>query len=172
MDSALIPVVVAAVAAIFGFIGVVVGGIITGYFTNRGERIRGEKEAALDGAKRQDDRRLDRDKFERQTLVALQDAAGALARAATMAVRTGPHRVRNEITDAEMDARRLVSTLRSNVADEQIRTLAASLIDAAHTATNAADHSVAGQALIEMAAAEKRLSERAGDMILKTFRAN
>jgi hypothetical protein len=61
-------------AAVWGFIGVVTGGLITGIVTVISERMRADKEAALDSAKRQDDRRIGSDAFQRQTLLALQEA--------------------------------------------------------------------------------------------------
>ena len=60
--------------AIWGFIGVVVGGLIAGTIAIVAERIRGANEASLDGARRQDDRRLGRDDSQRETLLRLQDA--------------------------------------------------------------------------------------------------
>ena len=65
-------------AAIWGFIGVVVGGLITGLVSIRLETIRADKEAAFDSAKRSDDRQLGRDAFTRDTLLNLQDAFGVL----------------------------------------------------------------------------------------------
>ena len=64
--------------AIWAVVGLLLGSLITGYFANRRERIRADREAALDGAKRQDDRRLGRDSFQRESLLALQDAMNTL----------------------------------------------------------------------------------------------
>lgn len=58
--------------AIWGFIGVVVGAVITGFVTIRAESLRAEKAAALDTARRDADRRLARDEFQRENLLALQ----------------------------------------------------------------------------------------------------
>ena len=45
---------------------------MTGWFTIRAESVRADRESKLDSAKRLDNRRLDRDRFQRETLLALQ----------------------------------------------------------------------------------------------------
>jgi hypothetical protein len=67
-------------APFWGFVGVLAGGLITGIVTIRAESIRADKVAALDSAKRQDDRQLKRDDIQRQTLLDLQEAVGAWMR--------------------------------------------------------------------------------------------
>ena len=78
MADSWVPVVVGIVAAVFGFIGVIIGGVVTGWFTIRAERVRADKAEAVDSARRRDERLLDRDNFQRATLLGLQDVAGEL----------------------------------------------------------------------------------------------
>ncbi len=61
-------------AAVWGVVGVIVGGLITGFVTIRAESIRADKAAKLDSAKRQDDRRIASDAFQRENLLKLQEA--------------------------------------------------------------------------------------------------
>jgi hypothetical protein len=61
-------------AAVWGFLGVVVGGALTGAITIWAQHLRGRQEADLDTAKRQAERRLDRDAFQQANLVELQVA--------------------------------------------------------------------------------------------------
>lgn len=61
-------------AAVWGFLGVVVGGALTGAITIWVQYLRGRQEADLDTAKRQAERRLDRDSFQQANLVELQVA--------------------------------------------------------------------------------------------------
>jgi hypothetical protein len=68
-------------AAIWGFVGVLAGGIITGFVTIRAESMRADKEASLDSAKRQNDRKIVSDNFQRENLLSLQDAFDALTAA-------------------------------------------------------------------------------------------
>jgi Na+/glutamate symporter len=46
MADSWVPVVVVIVAAVFGFVGVIIGGIVTGWFTIRAERLRAEQAEA------------------------------------------------------------------------------------------------------------------------------
>ena len=78
MADSWVPVAVAIVAAVFGFIGVIIGGVVTGWFTVRAERVRADKAVAFDSAKRRHERLLERDNFQRATLLGLQDVAGGL----------------------------------------------------------------------------------------------
>lgn len=56
-----------------GLLGVIVGAVIAGTVTIGGELLRGRQAAALDRAKRDDDRRIDSVTFQRQTLLELQE---------------------------------------------------------------------------------------------------
>jgi hypothetical protein len=59
--------------AIWGFVGVVVGSLITAIVTIGGELLRGRHESLLDTKKRQDDRHIESDRIQRETLLELQD---------------------------------------------------------------------------------------------------
>ena len=78
MADSWVPVVLVIVAAVFGFVGVIIGGIVTGWFTIRAERLRAEQAEAVGSARRRDERLLDRDNFQRATLLGIQDVAGGL----------------------------------------------------------------------------------------------
>jgi hypothetical protein len=116
--------------AVWGFIGVVVGGLITGLVTIFAESIRADKAAALDGAKRQDDRQIGRDAFQRQNLLDLQVALAAFGRAEgkanfadTMSLReTGGLRQYPDDISAEMfEANRQLAFLTERVSDDDLR---------------------------------------------------
>jgi hypothetical protein len=68
--------------AIWGFIGVVIGGLIT----IAAEWIRGHSASGLDSAKRADDRRLSRDAFQRENLLRLQERLAEWMRAEARAM--------------------------------------------------------------------------------------
>jgi hypothetical protein len=57
--------------AVWGFVGVVVGGFLTAAVTLGAEVVRGRHEFGRDDAKRQTDRQLAHDDFQRETLLAL-----------------------------------------------------------------------------------------------------
>ena len=61
-------------SAVWGVIGVLAGVVITGVVTLRAEIIRADRAETLDRWKRQDDRRLGRDDFQRTTMIDLQQA--------------------------------------------------------------------------------------------------
>jgi len=67
-------------AAIWGFIGVLVGGAVA----IAAEYMRGRAAASLDAAKRRDDRQIGKDAFQRETLLALQEALVAFQRAVAL----------------------------------------------------------------------------------------
>jgi hypothetical protein len=67
--------------AVWGVIGVIVGGLITSSVTLGAEIVRGRNAASLDRKKRDDDRQLARDAFQRETLLALQEALNRWMRA-------------------------------------------------------------------------------------------
>ena len=60
-------------AGFWGFVGVVVGSVITAIVTMGGEVLRGRNDFMLDSKKRQDDRRIESDRLQRETLLELQD---------------------------------------------------------------------------------------------------
>jgi len=61
-------------AAAWGFLGVVIGGVVTGAITIWAQYLRGRQEADLDSAKRQDQQRTGRDGFQQANLLELQVA--------------------------------------------------------------------------------------------------
>ncbi len=183
MDDAWLPVVLALVAAVFGFIGVVIGGIVTGYSTVRAERVRAENAAAIDNAKRRDDRALGRDNFQRETLLALQDVASELVTLATQVNRvdetsfakTGKWpsgRTRAEITPDHLDARLSLRKLQSRVVDDEVRRLVDSMLATDAAVSAATDPEAARRSLADIQANERRLIARSGELILQAFRAD
>jgi hypothetical protein len=70
-------------AAAWGFVGVVVGGLLTGIVSIAAEWLRGKHESNLDSAKRTDDRRLAREAFQRENLLAIQERLAEWMRAET-----------------------------------------------------------------------------------------
>ena len=168
--------------AIWGFVGVVIGGIITGLVTLGAEKLRADKAAALDSSKRQDDRRVAHDNFQRETLLALQDAVQDLARATiqihhhdVMTARSekpwGSTLVGVEISAAHLQAHRRLTTLRSRVADSQIRERTTSLLDRSIFTIGAKDQETAEQASFELGVYADRVLERSGELIRATYRA-
>jgi hypothetical protein len=61
-------------SAVWGFLGVVIGGVVTGAITIWAQLLRGRQEAELDSAKRTDDRRAGREGFQQANLLELQIA--------------------------------------------------------------------------------------------------
>lgn len=61
-------------SAVWGFLGVVIGSVLTGGLTLWAQWLRGRQDADLDSAKRQDDRRLGRERFQQANLLELQVA--------------------------------------------------------------------------------------------------
>jgi len=111
-------------AATWGFVGVIVGGLITGLLTLGVELIRANRAAALDGAKRRDDRQLGRDQFQRETLLELQ---GAVTNFATALGRLHSVRTPEAVAEASRAAL-LVGTLGSRVDDDLVRTASDKLV--------------------------------------------
>jgi hypothetical protein len=111
-------------AATWGFVGVIVGGLVTGLLTLGVELIRANRAAALDGAKRRDDRQLGRDQFQRETLLELQ---GAVTNFATALGRLHSVRTPEAVAEASRAAL-LVGTLGSRVDDDLVRTASDKLV--------------------------------------------
>lgn len=131
-------------SALWGFVGVVIGGLITGGITLLAERQRQRSEAALDSIERHDDRQLALDELQRQTLTKLQAAANERAR------------LEFANTPQESAAWALnVDTLTSRVVDSEARRLATEMQDASGD----------GAILASM-----RFVERAGELIRATYR--
>jgi hypothetical protein len=183
MADSWVPVVVAIVAAVFGFIGVIIGGTVTGWFTIRAERVRADKAEAVDSARRRDDRLLDRDNFQRATLLALQDVSGALVTLAAevfandsaafaKAGKWPIGRARAETTPRHLDARLTLRKLQSRVVDEEVRGLVEAMLASDAAVSAASDPESARRALADTQASERRLIARSGELILQAFRAD
>ena len=156
--------------AVWGFVGVIVGGLITGLVTVWAEKIRAEKVAALDSAKRQDDRRLSRDNFQRETLLALQDAVGDVnAMMVRYRVRLDGHAPDADTSDLYRIATGKVITLRSRIGDEQIRDAAGAFIQTAGQMTGTLDAATSDEALGRAAGHARRVLDRSGELIQATF---
>jgi len=167
-------------AAVWGFIGVIIGGVITGSITVVAEILRIRGEASLDGAKRKDDRQLGRDNFQREQLLALQDAVNDLTAASVAGYdhyqtafratgKWGAVLLPEALNRAEGVAVLQVATLRSRLADKTVRDLAAALIVAARTVTSSIDEPTAAAAYPELNELAHDLLERTGELILLTF---
>lgn len=121
--------------AVWGFIGVIVGGVITGLVTLGVELIRAHKAEAFDSAKRQDERQLGRDQFQRETLLKFQDAVNDFMRGlahvenynAKVAHRVArpSEPVRREFNEAALR----VGTLSSRIDSPVVREAAAELMN-------------------------------------------
>ena len=168
-------------AAVWGFIGVVLGGIITGVVTLRSEAIRADKEASLDGAKRTDDRRLALDQFQRATLLDLQDAVNDMATAGGEAFgeslqvsrQIGKWRHVPLIGDQstfEQNARQRVATLNTRVADDDTRDLVLRFIVAHRHLAMAETQEDAEAAFGNVAQSVDAVMDRTGELIRATFR--
>ena len=167
-------------AAIWGFIGVLAGALITGIVTIRAEQIRADKDAALDSAKRQDDRRLGRDNFQRETLLRLQDAINAVARSS---VQIHHHEVTAkgssgvwrggllppDIDAAAQQASLLLSTLRSRVADHDLRSMADQLLATSSVVGLTKVEAEADAALLDATKIARAMLDRSGELIRTTF---
>lgn len=142
-------------AATWGFAGVIVGGLTTGLVTLGVELIRAYKTASLDSAKRQDDRQLGRHAFQREWLVALQDAIHTL------------WMIREHGTPAEMDALLAIAKIQSRIADPDVRALTQDFL------TENLKHSVGGAAdpasLAKVTGIIEQILERTGELIRETF---
>jgi hypothetical protein len=168
-------------AAVWGFVGVVVGGVITGFVSVAAEWIRSSKEAALDGAKRQDDRRLSLDHFQRETLLELQDAVNDMARGSALIlveqVRQAGERSRwehtpvsEDLAEFERGARQRVATLQTRVLDGQVRGLVSNFISAERRMLFAETQSAASRESEEVAEVVGSILDRTGELIRATFR--
>jgi hypothetical protein len=183
MADSWVPVVVGIVAAVFGFIGVIIGGLVTGHYTIRAERIRADKAEAVDSAKRRDDRLLERDNFQRATLLGIQDVAGELVTLAAQVhandsaafAKTGKWPIglaRAEIIPAHLDARLTLRKLQSRVVDEDVRGLVETMLASDAAVSAASDPESARRALADTQTSERRLIARSGELILQAFRAD
>ncbi|MEV6107101.1 hypothetical protein AB0M28_20645 [Streptomyces sp. NPDC051940] len=128
--------------ALFGFVGVVLGSLTTAVVTIYSERVAGKRELALRTEQHERERQTARDTFQRESVLALQTAVSDMIKAcydeldrvlAVMAD-TGTWPAREWATPTAVgwsdSVLRLESSL-GRVFDEELRTLAARLRDAA-----------------------------------------
>lgn len=150
-------------------LGVVIGGALTLAGTVGVEFIRGKFESSLDKEKRADDRRIERDRFQRATLEAVQEAVrehmtvvGKIHTTFAVAARKSGGgwggRVEPELDLREQTARQSVTLLRSRVADDALRELLERLIHATGEVVLARDPNEARDALAMAAERPRRSS--------------
>jgi hypothetical protein len=165
-----------------GFAGVIIGAAITGGVAIGGEILRGRQESNQDSTERADNRLLASDQFQRESLLALQDAAADLARACgrlhhhdlTEFRRTGTwggSTVGEELGEAARLGARAVSLYRSRIADAETRDLEAALASGYGRLVAAKDQPAGDAADAAVAHATDQLITRTGELIRSTFRA-
>lgn len=120
-------------AAVWGFIGVVAGGALTLV----GQWLRNRSDASIDSAKRDDDRQIERERAERETLSGLQDATSQ------MLMDIGHFRAQRPNTPERSAAAGkyaatglLLRTLASRTVDTTARDLAQSFLNTLQEASN------------------------------------
>jgi hypothetical protein len=161
-------------------LGVIIGGVLTTTATLVVELIRAGRESALDKQKRADNRRIDRDVFQRQTLLELQEAVNEVARAAFQvhhhdlmssqsSGKWGGVPLPADVNDADRLGRLRMSTLQSRVVDDEVRRLATALTAAAAAVAAAKDATAADQAINRVAHTARQAIERSGELIRATF---
>lgn len=168
-------------AAVWGVIGVVIGGVITGLTTLGVAWVRSNAEQDLDSAKRKDDRRLALDQFQRETLLELQDVIGEVARAAArIHLRDQEHfretgdwedtLIAEELDESARATNQRVNALKTRVVDEPARTLVGTILAAQFaivTAQSEADSIAAMQQVTRQTAA---FLDRSGELIRAAYR--
>jgi hypothetical protein len=144
------------------------------------ELVRSRGALRLDKEKRADDRRLGLDQFQRETLLALQDAALQLVS------RVGAKQVRDfqaadqsgmwpempegdELVESVRHAARVLDVLRSRLEDEELRALT-SRLDAAAIAVNRASSADASRkARTDLSNMSGAMIERSGEVIRASY---
>jgi len=161
--------------AIWGFVGVVVGGLIT----VGAEIVRARNEASLDSDKRRDDRAVERERLQRDTLVELLSALTELAR---VTVRISDARVSasaaagrwvsiedqymtGEVREANAVVQLRVGALSSIVLDDEVRALCSKATLASIFVAQANTREAAEAALVEHVTTVADASKRCGAVI-------
>lgn len=160
-------------AAALALIGVLLGGLIASISAIALEYFRGQHESSLDSARRTDDRRLERERFERRTLVDAQDALNALGTLLTeyLLVLTGQPAAA-DLALRYNESLSHVNKLLSRVADEELRISAHSALAKAAVVTASKDKATASTAFQDYGTASGKFLRRSGELILSTFRAD
>ncbi len=161
-------------AAVWGFVGVVVGGLIT----VGAEIIRARNLASIDSAKRRDDRAIDRDRFQLAKLEELLQAIDALGRVTTrisLARRdasatagrwlTPDEYLDDELKEANREATLRTSSLASVVLDDEVRSLCKIASQSAVYVAAADTPEAAAAAYVEHITAVADASTRSGAVI-------
>ena len=169
-------------AAVWGFIGVVVGGIVTGLATIGVEWVRSNHESTLDRDKRVDNRRLALEEFQRNTLVELQRALLDQARAEAeffmhrlRATKEGAGhwsaiRIPDELDERNRALNQTVSTLTTRVVDDEVRQMVEALSRGYFAGLTAASSDEAERAFNGTTQLLKDIQDRTGELIRATFR--
>ena len=162
--------------AIWGFVGVVVGGVITGILTLGTEVVRANKQADLDGAKRSDDRRLAMNTFQRETLLALQDAMNDLngvvvklmADRPTVADPGSLSRYEQTVNDYRLTSASVI-LLTTRVADDEVREFTTEFVKGVSALTRAGDDAERQEAFNVAGRWSGKAIQRSGELIRSTF---
>jgi hypothetical protein len=164
-------------AAVWGFIGVVVGSLIT----LGAELIRARNEASPDS--RSSRRLAERDRFQRATLVELQGALESFARAA-LAVGEARHAeasaaggwrpfgdatLTRELTEASRKANMAVVSLSALVLDDEVRRLCQEALASAAQIWLAQSPDEADRGVAETINASTAASRRCGDVFRESY---
>lgn len=163
------------------FVGVIVGGIITGITTLGVEWLRSNGEWTTDQKKREDNRRLGLEELQRVTLLELQGAVIDMARSAAQinlhdlrhfheTGRWERTQVGEELAEFDRVARQRANALKTRVADDEARELIEQIGQEHHAmlvATNATD---ADQANLRATRLTAAFMEKSGALIRATFR--
>lgn len=153
--------------AFWGFVGVIVGGAITGLTTLGVEWFKSRGESNLDKAKREDDRRLGLDTFQRETLLAVQNAIEEVNAVLVQMM--------SDTVDPTMPDRYRVATsrllmLRSRVADDAVREATSNYIAAIGDLTRTRDADQRQEAFTRAGQNARTAIDRAGVLVRGTFR--
>jgi hypothetical protein len=157
-----------------------VGGWLTGHFLTEAEKVRGQQAFDLDAAKRRDDRLLGRDTFQRDQLLALQNAVDSLSRymnrvyyhdlgAFRAGKPWGSTLVDDAVSDGEQAAKGAISTLRSRLANDALRTMCEELLLLNGELVVVKDQAKAEKMLETTLVKAEDIRVLAGKEILRTF---
>jgi hypothetical protein len=155
-------------AAVWGFIGVVIGAGVTGLLALAAEHVRAGREERLDRLKHQDNRRLDRDRFQQKTLIDLQEAIKELI-SLEVAIVTGQQRGSSLLDEVNRNGALSwqVLTLGSLVSDQHVRETALTLSNTASRVRG--KDAVSDAASNEVARLAGDLLRQSGALIEKLF---
>jgi len=166
-------------AATWGFIGVVVGGVITGVVTIGVEALRLWQGNRADSGRRKDDRRIERERFQRETLVALQPAihgyleqvAGAYVQARD-ARPVDPEAPRSSLPVHPPLRAAMVPLVQyaSRVDDDELRQMVDVFMGLCDSVLTAGSQRAADDAADKATSMAAVMTFKAGDLIRATFR--